>query len=43
MILACKAYTAEEKYIIIFESLSTNQPVTEIYYKYGISSSKYQI
>ena len=38
-----KTYTVEEKYNIIFESISTNQTISEICRKYGISSSTYQI
>ena len=34
--MTTKTYTVEEKYNIIFESLSTNQPITEICRKYGI-------
>ena len=41
--MTTKTYTVEEKYNIIFESLSTNQPITEICRKYGISPSTYQI
>ena len=38
-----KAYTVEEKYNVIFESLSTGQTVSEICRKYAISPSTYQI
>ena len=38
-----KTYTVEEKYDIIFESLSTGQAITEICRKHGISPSTYQI
>ncbi len=40
--MTTKTYTMEEKYNIIFESLSTNQLI-EICHKYGISPSTYQI
>ena len=42
-LMAGKTYTVEEKYNIIFESLSTNQAITEICRKHGISPSTYQI
>jgi len=38
-----KTYTVEEKYNIIFESLSTSQVIMEICRRYGISPSTYQI
>ena len=41
--MTTKTYTVEEKYNIIFESLSTDQAITEICRKYGISPSTYQI
>ncbi len=41
--MAGKTYTVEEKYNIIFESLSTDQAITEICRKYGISPSTFQI
>ncbi|MHB1470846.1 MAG: transposase [Thermoplasmataceae archaeon] len=41
--MAGKTYTVEEKYNIIFESLSTNHAITEICRKHGISPSTYQI
>ena len=41
--MAGKTYTVEEKYNIIFESISTNQAITEICRKHGISPSTYQI
>ena len=37
--MAGKTYTVEEKYNIIFESISTNQAITEICRKHGISPS----
>ncbi|MHB1471756.1 MAG: transposase [Thermoplasmataceae archaeon] len=41
--MAGKTYTVEEKYNIIFESISTNQAITEICRKHGMSPSTYQI
>ncbi|MHB1440479.1 MAG: transposase [Cuniculiplasma sp.] len=41
--MTTRTYTVEEKYNIIFESLSTDQAITEICRKYGISPSTYQI
>ena len=38
-----KTYTVEEKYNIVFESLSTNQAITDLCRRHGISSSKYQV
>ena len=43
MNMAVKTYTVEEKYNIIFESLSTNQSISEICRKYAISPSTFQI
>ena len=43
MNMAVKSYTVEEKYNIIFESLSTNQSISEICRKYAISPSTFQI
>ena len=36
-LMAGKTYTVEEKYNIIFESISTNQVITEICRKHGKS------
>ena len=41
--MVVKTYTVEEKYNIIFESLSTNQSISEICRKYAISPSTFQI
>lgn len=41
--MVVKTYTVEEKYNIIFESLSTNQSISEICRKYEISPSTFQI
>ena len=41
--MAGKTYTVEEKYNIIFESLSTAQTIAEICRKHAISPSTYQI
>ena len=41
--MAGKTYTVEEKYNIIFESLSTTQTIAEICRKYAISPSTFQI
>ena len=38
-----KTYTVEEKYNIIFESISTDETVAGICRKYSISPSTYQI
>ena len=43
MNIAVKSYTVEEKYNIIFESLSTDQLISEICRKYAISPSTFQI
>ena len=41
--MAGKTYTVEEKYNIVFESLSTTQTIAEICRKYAISPSTFQI
>ena len=41
--MAGKTYTVEEKYNVVYELLSTNQAITEICRKHGISPSTFQI
>ena len=43
MNMAGKIYTVEEKYNVVYESLSTGQTISEICRKYAISPSTFQI